>query len=163
MLDQKIIPTAKHSPGLGRVAADTHLFAAGLETPVQILGASDWLPFRAVLKHPGAAVMLAHVALTGVDAAVPVSQSRRMVSGLHQHGWRLAGIAITDDLSMGAVEHSGLCPAVEGALNAGVDLLLVSWDTDKVYPSLQCALDALKEGRLDAKMLEQSASRLDKL
>jgi hypothetical protein len=36
-------------------------------------------------------------------------------------------------------------------------------DTDKIYPSLQCALDALTEGRLDREILEQSASRPDKV
>jgi beta-glucosidase-like glycosyl hydrolase len=61
------------------------------------------------------------------------------------------------------VEHAGLGRTVENALNAGADLLLVSWDTDKIYPALQCALDALKVGRFDREMLDQSARRLDKL
>jgi beta-N-acetylhexosaminidase len=76
--------------------------------------------------------------------------------------WGFDGIAITDDLTMGAIERTGLCRAVEGALNAGVDLLLVSWDTDKVYPALRCALDALDAGRLDQNALRQSAKRLDR-
>ncbi len=70
---------------------------------------------------------------SGVDAGVPASRSKKIVAGILREGWGFGGIAVTDDLSMGAVEHAGLCRAVEGALNAGIDLLLVSWDTDKAY------------------------------
>jgi beta-N-acetylhexosaminidase len=107
--------------------------------------------------------MLSHVALSAADAVIPASQSKRIVSGLLRERWGFDGIAITDDLTMGAVEHAGLCRAVEGALNAGIDLLLVSWDTDKAYPALRCALDALSAGRLSRQMLQQSAARLDRL
>jgi len=127
------------------------------------LQTADWAPFRAVLGIPGTAIMLSHVALTAADAGIPVSQSKRVVSGLLRDQWGFDGVAITDDLTMGAVEHAGLCRAVEGALNAGIDLLLVSWDTDKAYPALRCALDALAAGRLSRQMLERSAARLDRL
>ena len=156
-----ITPTAKHFPGLGRVTTDTHLFGASLEAGEADLQTRDWIPFRAVLHVPGGAVMLSHVALSRIDANVPASRSRQIVTGILREAWRFDGIAVTDDLGMGAVEHAGLCQAVEGALNAGVDLLLVSWDTDKVYPALKCALDALDAGRLDLMMLGASAQRLD--
>jgi beta-N-acetylhexosaminidase len=161
--DAGVTPTAKHFPGLSRVAVDTHLFSAALDAAEADLAAADWIPFRAVLNTPGSAVMLSHVALSAVDAGIPASQSKRIVNGLLRDRWGFDGIAITDDLTMGAVEHSGLCRAVEGALNAGIDLLLVSWDTDKAYPALRCALDALSAGRLSRSMLQQSAARLDRL
>jgi beta-N-acetylhexosaminidase len=163
LLAARVVPTAKHFPGLGRVAADTHLFSASLDVSDQNLASADWIPFRAVLKIPGAAIMLSHVALSGVDPGVAASRSRKIVAGILRDEWNFDGIAITDDLSMGAVEHAGLCRAVEGALNAGIDLVLVSWDTDKVYPALRCSLDALDAGRLDRATLRDSARRLDRL
>jgi beta-N-acetylhexosaminidase len=163
LLDAGITPTAKHFPGLSRVAVDTHLFSASLDAAESELQAADWVPFRAVLGIPGAAIMLSHVALNAADAGIPVSQSKRVVSGLLRDQWGFDGVAITDDLTMGAINHAGLCRAVEGALNAGIDLLLVSWDTDKAYPALRCALDALAAGRLSRQMLERSARRLDGL
>jgi beta-N-acetylhexosaminidase len=116
-----------------------------------------------VLSIPGVAVMLSHVALDKVDPGVAVSQSRRVVTGILREHWGFSGLAITDDLSMGAIEHSGLCHAVEGALNAGIDLLLVAWDTDKAYPALACALNAMAAGRLDPTTLMQSTRRLDNI
>jgi beta-N-acetylhexosaminidase len=158
-----ITPTAKHFPGLARVSRDTHLFGASLAAKETDLQAIDWVPFRAVLDLPGAAVMLSHVSLDAVDAEVPASRSKRIVGELLRKQWGFDGIAITDDLTMGAVEHAGLCRAVEGALNAGIDVLLISWDTNKVYPALRCALDAVDAGRLDPTVLKQSAQRLDRL
>jgi beta-N-acetylhexosaminidase len=107
--------------------------------------------------------MLSHVALDAVDPGVPVSRSKHVVAELLRKQWAFDGLAITDDLTMGAVEHAGLCRAVEGALNAGIDILLVSWDPSKVYPALRCALNALDAGRIDRTVLKESAGRLDRL
>jgi beta-N-acetylhexosaminidase len=163
LLAAGVTPTAKHFPGLGRVVVDTHLFSASLAVSETDLQATDWIPFRAVLGLPGAAVMLSHVALSEVDAGIPVSQSKRVVTGLLREQWGFDGIAITDDLTMAPIQHAGLCNAVERALNAGIDLLLVSWDIDKTYPALRCALDASDAQRLDGEMLKRSAERLDRL
>ena len=163
LLGSGVTPTAKHFPGLGRVDVDTHLFGAALDVKTAELETSDWVPFRSVLRVPGTAVMLSHVVLDSVDPGVPVSRSKRVVSGLLREQWGFDGVAITDDLTMGAVLHAGFCAGIEGALNAGIDLLLVSWETDKMYPALQCALAALDAGQLDRDMLKRSARRLDRL
>ena len=163
LLRADVTPTAKHFPGLGRVTVDTHLFGASLDAAEPDLADTDWVPFRAVLGIPGAAVMLSHVALDSADPGVPASRSKRVVTGVLREQWGFDGVAITDDLTMGAALHAGFCSGVEGALNAGVDLLLISWETDKIYPALQCALRALDQGRLDREMLKRSAQRLDRL
>jgi beta-N-acetylhexosaminidase len=163
LLAAGITPTAKHFPGLGRITVDTHLFSASLDAMENDLATTDWVPFREVLGIPGAAVMLSHVALAEIDPGVPVSQSKRVVNDILRKEWGFDGIAITDDLTMGPIQRMGLCKAVERALNAGIDLLLVSWDVDKTYPALRCALDAFDAHRLDDDMLKQSAQRLDRL
>jgi beta-N-acetylhexosaminidase len=163
LLAAGVTPTAKHFPGLGRITVDTHLFSASLGATENDLAVTDWVPFREVLSIPGAAVMLSHVALAEIDAGVPASQSKRVVNDLLRKQWGFDGIAITDDLTMGPIQRAGLCKAVERALNAGIDLLLVSWDVDKTYPALSCALDAFDAHRLDDDMLKQSARRLDRL
>jgi len=160
LLASGVTPTAKHFPGLGSVPTDTHLFGASLALSKAELDKRDWVPFRAVMNLPGAAVMLSHVALDGIDSEIPASRSKRIVTGILREQWGFRGIAITDDLTMGAVKHAGLCQAIEGAINAGIDLLLVSWDTDKVYPALRCALEALDAKQIDTSALAQSNQRL---
>src|SRR6202035_2553120 len=93
-------------------------FHASLDAAEPELKAAVWVPFQAVLSVRGVAIMLSHVALTAADTGISVSRSKRVVSGLLRDQWGFDGVAITDDLTMGAVEHAVLCRAVEGALNA---------------------------------------------
>jgi beta-N-acetylhexosaminidase len=152
--------TVKHFPGLGRVRTDTHHFSAELDTPVDELEASDWIPFRKVLSGSKAQLMVGHVTLTSVDPDRPASHSKRLVDGIIRKKWNYQGVVMTDDLVMGAIYQRNVCTAVVEALNAGVDLLLVAFDGTQFYRIFSCAMAASVEGRLDAAMLGESNMRL---
>ena len=152
--------TVKHFPGLGRVRTDTHHFSADLDTPLQELEASDWIPFRKVLAGSKAQLMIGHVTLTSVDPDRPASHSKRVVDGIIRKKWNYQGVVMTDDLVMGAIYQRNVCTAVVEALNAGVDLLLVAFDGAQFYRIFACAVAASAEGRLDAAMLVDSDARL---
>jgi beta-N-acetylhexosaminidase len=156
--------TLKHFPGLGRVPADTHHFSAALDTPLATLERSDWLPFRYALAQGDALLMLGHVKMTAYDPDRPVSFSRRVVNGIIRVDWKHDGVLVTDDLTMGAVTHSreGIGNAAVLALQAGVDLLLVSYDADKVFDVLAALLAARQDGMIDAANLRISDARLDR-
>lgn len=151
--------TLKHFPGLGRVAADTHHFAARLDTPLAELEQTDWRPFREVLAASNALLMVGHVTLTAADADRPASHSRRVIDGIIRQQWKYKGVVITDDLVMGAV-YTHLCAAVVEALNAGADLLLVAYDGSQFYRAFECASDALTRHELDMTTLHDSEARL---
>ncbi|WP_311968055.1 glycoside hydrolase family 3 N-terminal domain-containing protein [Bradyrhizobium archetypum] len=150
----------KHFPGLGRVRADTHHFSADLDTSLDELEASDWIPFRKVLAGSKAQLMIGHVTLTSVDPDRPASHSKRIVDGIIRKRWNYQGVVMTDDLVMGAIYQRNVCTAVTEALNAGVDLLLVAFDGAQFYRIYTCAMAALAEERLDATMLSESEMRL---
>jgi beta-N-acetylhexosaminidase len=155
-----VAPTLKHFPGLAQVRGDTHHFSAALNTPLATLQARDWLPFRTAAQPVDALIMLGHVTLPAVDAEMPASLSRKVVQGVIRDTWKHEGPLITDDLSMQAAYSHGLCKAVTSALNAGVDLMLISYDDEKIYPALACAAQALDTGEIDRAMLERSDTRL---
>lgn len=150
----------KHFPGLGRVGADTHHFSAGLDAPLDELEASDWRPFRDVLAGSKAQLMIGHVTLTAVDPDRAASHSRKVIDGIVRKAWGYQGIVMTDDLVMGAIYQHNVCTAVEEALNAGVDLLLIAFDGAQFYRIFACAAEAASRGRLDPDMLHDSAARL---
>ena len=156
--------TLKHFPGLGRVFADTHLGGADLDVAPGELARSDWVPFRALMARADAFTMLGHVTLTALDRERPVSFSGPTVAGLLRGDWHYRGILITDDFSMGAVYRSrdGLADAAVAAINTGVDLVLVSFDTDQFYAVMHRLLAADREGRLQPEALRQSDERLDR-
>ena len=152
--------TLKHFPGIGRVRADTHHFSANLDTPVEELEATDWLPFREVLSHSRSALMVGHVTLTAVDPDRAASHSKAVVQGIIRDKWNYQGVVMTDDLVMGAIYQNDVCKAVVEAINGGVDLLLVAYDGAQFYRVFGCARDGARQGRLDAAMLQASETRL---
>jgi beta-N-acetylhexosaminidase len=152
----------KHFPGLGRVRADTHHFAARLDTPLAVLEASDWRPFRDVLADSRAALMVGHVALSAIDPDRPASHAKAVLDGLIRKQWNYQGVIITDDLVMGAIYGGDVCQAVVEALNGGVDLLLVAYDGAQFYRVFGCARRALEHGELDMAMLRASEARLQR-
>jgi beta-N-acetylhexosaminidase len=155
-----VAATVKHFPGLGRVRTDTHNFAASLDTPLDVLEASDWRPFKDVLAGSHAQLMIGHVNLTAIDPDRPASHSKRVVDGLIRKQWNYQGVIITDDLVMGAIYGHDVCNAVVEALNAGVDLLLIAYDGAQFYRVFACAVDAADAGKLDLSMLRDSETRL---
>ena len=156
-----VIPTVKHFPGLGRVRADTHHIRTRLDTPVEELEASDWRPFRRVLAGNRAILMVGHVILGAVDPERPASHSPKVIDGIIRRRWGFGGVIVTDDLTMPTVLHHGFCTAVVEALDAGADLLLLSFDGQQYYRAMDCALDALRGGRLDRAVLVRSRGRLE--
>jgi beta-N-acetylhexosaminidase len=156
-----VTATVKHFPGLGRLRTDTHHFEASLDTPIEVLEASDWRPFKEVLAGSNAQLMIGHVNLTAIDPDRPASHSKRVVDGLIRKRWNYQGVIITDDLVMGAIYSHDVCTAVVEALNAGVDSLLVAYDGAQFYRVFACAADAAAAGQLDFAALHASEARLD--
>ncbi|MCU0953181.1 MAG: glycoside hydrolase family 3 protein [Hyphomicrobium sp.] len=157
--------TIKHFPGLGRVTLDTHRRAGEIKATAAELNATDWVPFRRLMGRPNVVTMLAHVRLTAIDPGEPASLNQRIIDGLIRKEWKYDGLLITDDLSMGAVTRSkdGVGQAAVKALNAGADLLLVSF-SDRYLDAIMTALiEADLNGGLDAKARTASLERLKKL
>lgn len=163
LAEARVHCTLKHFPGLGRVRGDTHLRSVRLDTSLSELEATDWVPFRRVLPLPSAVLMMGHVRLTALDPDRPASLSKRVIGSLIREQWGHDGLVITDDLCMGAVANGprAIGEAALAALNAGADLLLVSWDGEQIYPILAALLDADRNGRIEIGVLPKSAQRLD--
>ena len=155
--------TLKHFPGLGRVTTDTHIFPAMLAASASDLEDSNWIPFRAGLQATQSLLMVGHATLSAIDASKPASRSARVIREIVRQRWGHDGVLVTDDLTMGAVVRHGLCSAGVDAINAGIDLLLVSYDAAQYYEIFHCLLQAAQHGEIDATMLEDSERRLVKL
>lgn len=161
LVSQGILPTLKHFPGLGSVTEDTHHFTARLMLTLDELKQGDWYPFRYVLSRVPALLMVGHVIVNDLDAEFPASLSHKLITGILRENWQHDGVLISDDMTMAAVYNRGLCQSSVLSLNAGMDLLLLAYDWEKVYPVLDCLLRADNSGQL--KNLEDSRIRLNRL
>lgn len=162
LLQSRVRCTLKHFPGLGRVLGDTHVETADLNVGTDELAVSDWLPFRKLMADTRVFTMLSHARLTAIDKEQPSSVSQAVIGGLLRESWKHEGVLITDDFSMGAVTASrdGIAGAGIAALNAGVDLILISYDPDQYFPLMDALLQADSDGRLRQDMLARSDERL---
>jgi beta-N-acetylhexosaminidase len=114
------------------------------------------------MSQSGAFTMLGHVRLTAIDGNRPVSMSAPVIAGLLRGKWKHDGVLITDNFSMLAVYRSsaGIDNGSIEALNAGVDLILISYDPDQYYRVMYALLKADRQGSLDREALRRSDQRL---
>ncbi len=162
LIQQGVMCTLKHFPGLGRVAVDTHRRQATLSATRADLLVHDWAPYRALMEKPGITTMLGHVKLSAIDDKTPASFSTAVIDGLIRQEWHHGGLLITDDFSMGAVTRAdkGKAGAAVKSLNAGADLVLVSWGERDLAGILTGLLEADAKGTLDHSKLEASVARM---
>ena len=159
-----IICTLKHFPGLGRVTRDTHVVSGEITASTDQLELSDWVPFRRLMGKPGIATMVGHVRVTSVDKETPASYSDIIVNSFVRARTDGDVLLITDDLGMGPVMRSknGLGGVAVMAVNAGVDLVLLS-DAAKYYDTVMSALiEADADNQIDLARQIETRERLSK-
>jgi beta-N-acetylhexosaminidase len=129
----------KHFPGLGRAAVDSHLVLPRIaDDPEELDG--DLAPFRS-LAGRAPAVMISHAAIG--NGSRPASLDSEMATGLLRSDVGFEGVAISDDLEMGALaEFGSIAERAFLAFEAGCDLLCVGKDT----AALPEAAEAIERG-----------------
>ncbi len=150
---------AKHFPGHGDTAVDSHL---GLPTVAGEL-AGALLPFRAAVAAGVRAVMTGHLLVPGYDP-VPATLNPALIDGLLRGELGFRGVVISDGIEMGAVAGTvGLAESAVQALLAGVDAICVGGglaDEDTVLLLRAALVDAVRTGRLPEQRLADAADRL---
>ncbi|WP_034264965.1 glycoside hydrolase family 3 protein [Actinospica robiniae] len=153
---------AKHFPGHGDTAVDSHVALPTVRMSRAELAATALPPFRAAIDAGVRAVMLGHLLLPALDAEHPASVSRAAVDLLRRDlGFR--GLITTDALEMAAVARRyGVEGAAVRALAAGVDLLCVGHEgDDALVGRLQAAIvDAVLTGELGEERLAEASGRV---
>lgn len=117
-----IRPVMKHMPGHGRAMIDSHDEVPIVNTDLEELDRTDFVPFRLLARrvHFG---MTAHIIYSAVDSENPGTVSRAVVDKIIRQRIGFHGTLVTDDISMGAL--SGTIPErAKAALQAGCDLVL---------------------------------------
>lgn len=131
MRAEGILTSLKHFPGHGSSQKDSHAGFTDVTDTADL--DAELLPYRALIKAGLAdSVMTAHVFNKGLDPWDPATLSRYTINRILRNRFDYKGVIVSDDLLMGAiVKHYGLEEASAKALNAGVDMLLISGNTPK--------------------------------
>lgn len=161
-----VAATAKHFPGAGEVAVDTHHGLGVANVSRERLDRVELAPFRAAIDAGARVVMSGHFAVPALDGRddLPATLSRAALTDLLRHDLAFRGVAITDALDMRALAQG---PAqvldVLAALRAGADLLLCAPDAEAIARMETGLLHAASRGLVEAAGLEQSLERVDGL
>lgn len=179
------IATAKHFPGHGDTAVDSHRGLPEINVGRDRLNSVEFVPFKAAIDAGIGAVMVGHIALPQIDstaikplprnlkgkpidtdeggeivdekATMPATMSPVMGNILRQD-LKFPGMIVTDALSMsGLTIYFTQEEAAVRALEAGADMLLKPADVDAAFRGVR---DAVKSGRISEARVEESARRI---
>ena len=179
-----VIATAKHFPGHGDTAVDSHRGLPVIDVARARLDSVELVPFRAAIKAGVGSVMTAHIGLPQVDptqvtplpreaivrpsyaekevfvenAVLPGTLSPVVTTKLLRGDLGFDGLVVTDALDMsGLTIYFKQDEAGVRAVLAGADMLLKPADPDAILRGL---VEAVRGGRLTEKRIEESARRI---
>jgi beta-N-acetylhexosaminidase len=180
-----VIATAKHFPGHGDTATDSHRGLPEIDVTRERLNSIELVPFRAAVDAGVGAVMTGHIGLPLIDSTeitplpkdvkikpIDTTDEGEIVSakgtmpttlspvmnGILRNDLHFDGLIVTDAMSMsGLTLYFTQEEASVRAIEAGADLLLKPADPDA---SLRGVREAVKKGRLTEQRIDQSARKV---
>lgn len=157
-----MLTTAKHFPGHGDTATDSHLGVAQVTGDMQRLQATELAPFRKAIDAGVDSVMVAHVTVPALDPDPNhvATTSPAIVTGLLKKQLGFKGIVITDALDMAGLTNlyrNDIGRAAVDAFKAGDDVLLIPADLDA---SVAAMLKAVRSGEISEGRLNESVLKI---
>ncbi len=157
--DGGVMAAAKHFPGHGDTATDSHVAFPVITHTRQQWETIDAPPFRAAVQEGIDMVMTAHLAFPALDdSGDPATLSHPILTGLLRDELGFEGVIITDSLEMqGVRDRYGDAEVAVRALLAGADQLLMSPALDEAF---EAVVDAVESGRIARRDLDAKVRRV---
>ena len=137
-----MLATAKHFPGHGDVATDSHLEMPVLNVDRARLDRMELVPFRAAIQAGVAAVMSAHMYVPSIEPEknLPSTLSAKVLTGLLRDELKFPGLIITDAMDMHGITNTYTeADATVRAVLAGADVVLFPPHTDIAFNAIKAA------------------------
>lgn len=128
---QGVAAAAKHFPGHGDTASDSHLGLPVVPHNLKRLQEVELPPFRAAVQADVKSIMSAHLALPAIDGpnAPPATLSKAVLTDLLRGQLGFTGVIVSDAMDMHAIRQGdALGEECARAAEAGIDLLLITAD-----------------------------------
>lgn len=162
LLDGGILCSAKHFPGHGDTAVDSHLGLPKVDKSLAELENCELVPFLAAIKADVPAVMTTHILFPQIEPdLLPATMSRRIITGLLKDRLGFQGLVLSDCMMMQAIQaHYGTVNGIVAAIGAGVDLVFTSHSMALAADACFAIEEALREGRLSRAEMEASVQKI---
>jgi beta-N-acetylhexosaminidase len=157
-----LLTTAKHFPGHGDTASDSHLGLAQVTGDRARLDAIELLPFKRAIEAGVDAVMVAHVTVPALDSEPKqvATTSKAIVDGVLKEEMGFKGVVVTDALDMAGLTRlyaKNVGRAAVESFKAGNDVLIIPADLDASYRAM---LQAVESGEIGRDRLDQSVRKI---
>jgi len=156
--DYPVLTTAKHFPGHGDTAIDSHLNLPILSHSRSRLAEIEFPPFQAAMAAGVDAVMTAHLLIPSLDEQFPATLSEKVLTQVLRQELGFEGLIVTDALIMGAIANRyGATEAPVKAVEAGADILLMPVNPET---TIQAICEAVTAGRISRDRILASVERI---
>ena len=167
MQSEKVLACGKHFPGHGDTSIDSHLGLPSQPLGLEAMRARELKPFAAAIDAGLAMIMTSHILFPAIDPGHPVTLSRRFLTGILREELGFAGVAVSDDIGMGAMKGVFDSPdAAVRLVQSGCDMVMVCahfTDAGRARGFAHALIAAQNEGRLDREILARSHKRVETL
>ncbi|MFK4068621.1 glycoside hydrolase family 3 protein [Streptomyces sp. NPDC029674] len=164
MQSSGVATSAKHFPGHGDTAIDSHHSVPVIDVDRDVLNSRDLAPFRAAIAAGTRAVMSAHVLAPALDPDNPGTLSRRILTGLLREEFGYDGLIVTDGMDMQAIAGTyGFERGCVLAIAAGADAICTGGgpsDEGTVLRLRDAFVAAVRSGELSEERLADAADRV---
>jgi beta-N-acetylhexosaminidase len=161
-----VAASAKHFPGHGDTAQDSHVSLPVVTYSLAELQRRELVPFAAAIEVGCRVIMTSHIMLPQLDSKHPATMSRFVLNDLLREELGFSGVVVSDALDMaGASGSLGMAGAAVAALQAGCDLLCLGTEnSDDQLADIEGAVNsAVAEGTLASSRISDARSRVRKL
>ncbi len=179
---RNVLATAKHFPGHGDTAVDSHRGLPIIDLPKSRLEQIELVPFKAVVDAGVGSVMIAHISLPQIDptivkplkesvkasyteseiksqsATIPSTLSPVVIGGMLKKELGFDGLIVTDAMDMsGLTIYFNQDEAAVRAILAGADVILKPANTDAAIRGIK---EAVASGRISQERLNESVRKV---
>lgn len=149
---------AKHFPGHGDTAMDSHLGETYVEHDLERLRSVEFVPFEQAITAGTDFIMAGHIKTPNATTDdLPATLSSEMM-GILRNDLGFDGIIITDAMNMGAiVDTYGSGESAVMAVQAGVDMVLMPANLQEAAKALT---EAIKTGAISEERVEDALWRI---
>ena len=159
--DSNIISVAKHFPGHGDTATDSHYALPIINKTLDELKSVEFVPFKKSIEEKVPAIMVSHILMPQIDANKPASMSKTIITDILRKDLKFDGLIVTDDMTMGAVTNElDITTACINSINAGADLLLVCHGYDNEINVINAIKDAVNNGIISIDTINSSVYKI---
>jgi beta-N-acetylhexosaminidase len=147
MQDNGVMACAKHFPGHGDVAVDSHYDLPVINKTMEQLDSLELYPFKQIFNAGIGSVMIAHLSIPAIDNTPnkPTSISKNNVTELMRNQLGYQGLTFTDALEMqGVKKYYPNGEASVESLVAGNDMLCLPGDVPLAIAKIKDAIATKK-------------------